>query len=313
MINNVFFNLILIILTIFTGIFWIFNKSNIFLRIFYKEIFNHFNKIPFWIESISSYFPTLLLVFCFRSFIYEPFQIPSGSMIPALLPGDFILVEKFTYGIKNPITQKTLISAGKPNRGDLVVFRYPHDNNLFYIKRVIGLPGDFITYDLKNKSVNVYPNCYNKSTKTCITKNNLIDYSNVLSNDFVKKQNNILYHYYNEFLDISVEKKTINGLRLSIHNESFNKLNYFVLLNDVLVNTEEYYHQNKYHIGNWLIPKGKYFMMGDNRDNSLDSRYWGFVSELNLVGKAIIIWMSYDFKNNFLKNGIRIERIGKIN
>lgn len=328
MTSSLFFTLILTFFTIFTGIFWIFNKFNKFIvNSSYikklsiktidkveKKIISNLTKIPTWIKSISSYFPVLFFVFFFRSFIYEPFQIPSGSMMPTLLTGDFILVEKFSYGIKNPITQSMIVSIAHPKRGDVVVFKYPKNKNLFYIKRVIGLPGDLIIYNFKNKTINIYSNCYNKYIKTCINKKNLTNYSNVLPSNFIQTFNNLFDRYYNNFFEIPIGQKILNGIRLSIRNESINDSTHSILLlNDrSLINKELYYHQDGYPKNHWVVPNSQYFMMGDNRDNSSDSRYWGFVSEKDLIGKATIIWMSFD-TNNIFKHGIRIKRIGKIN
>lgn len=138
---------------------------------------------PGWLETGASIFPVLAVVLVVRSFIYEPFQIPSGSMMPTLLIGDFILVEKFAYGIKDPIYQKTLIETGHPKRGDIAVFKYPGDPRLDYIKRVVGLPGDKVSYDPVAKEVTVQPNC--SSGRACA--NALpITYSNVEPSDFVQ-------------------------------------------------------------------------------------------------------------------------------
>lgn len=328
MTSSLFFTLILTFFTIFTGIFWIFNKFNKFIvNSSYikklsvktidkvdKKIISNLTKIPTWIKSISSYFPVLFFVFFFRSFIYEPFQIPSGSMMPTLLTGDFILVEKFSYGIKNPITQSMIISIAHPKRGDVVVFKYPKNKNLFYIKRVIGLPGDLIIYNFKNKTINIYSNCYNKYIKTCINNKSLTNYSNVLPSNFIQTFNNMFDRYSNNFFEIPIGQKILNGIRLSIRNESIDdSAHSILLLNDrSLINQELYYHQDNYPKNHWVVPNSQYFMMGDNRDNSSDSRYWGFVSEKDLIGKATIIWMSFD-TNNIFKHGIRIKRIGKIN
>ena len=140
-------------------------------------------KQPGWVETGASVFPVLLLVFVVRSFIYEPFQIPSGSMMPTLLIGDFILVEKYAYGIKDPITQTTLIETGHPKRGDIAVFKYPLDPKLDYIKRVIGLPGDRITYDPVNKRVTVQPSC--NSGQSCDTAL-AVTYADAQPSDFVQ-------------------------------------------------------------------------------------------------------------------------------
>ena len=198
------------------------------------------------VEYGKSFFPVLLAVFIIRSFVVEPFKIPSGSMMPTLIAGDFIVVNKFTYGIRLPVWNKTLIKLGKPNRGDVFVFHYPKDPSIDYIKRVIGLPGDEIRYENKELFINGKP------------------------------VNSILYQKYsyalngNEMIDAKEFIETLDDLGHSIlvHN----------------IPSESY---------KFNVPEGYYFAMGDNRDNSSDSRVWGFVPDELLVGKAFFIWLNF--------------------
>jgi len=305
----------LLISTLVTGIFWIFYCiKNIKNYLVNKKIIknNHLsqksevnlkNKIYFF-ESLSSFFPIFLIIFIIRSFIYEPFQIPSGSMMPTLLVGDFILVEKFSYGIKEPITHTILINTNHPKRGDIVVFRHPIDYNTNYIKRVIGLPGDKITYNIKNKHIKICMNYYNK--KKC-EERLIINYSKPRLSNFFQK-----IYFFNE-KNTTEEKKIYNSLYFDIVEENINNVKHNILfLNKIKNPQKDYFQQENMPKLTWIVPEGAYFMMGDNRDNSLDSRYWGFVPEKNLVGKAIKIWMSFDKNENEWPTGIRINRIGNI-
>tara|TARA_B100000902_G_scaffold375057_1_gene404640 strand:+ start:792 stop:1535 length:744 start_codon:yes stop_codon:yes gene_type:complete len=203
-------------------------------------------KPPLIIEYGKSFFPILLAVFIIRSFIVEPFKIPSGSMMPTLISGDFIVVNKFSYGIRFPVWNKVLINLGKPNRGDVFVFHYPEDPSIDYIKRVIGLPGDEIRYENKELFIN----------------------GEIINKIFLGK-----YSYTfneNEMLEASEFIETLDNS------------NYSILVHDI---PSENYKFN--------VPEGHYFAMGDNRDNSSDSRVWGFVSDELLVGKAFFIWLNF--------------------
>ncbi|QCI23801.1 signal peptidase I [Buchnera aphidicola (Macrosiphoniella sanborni)] len=297
--------------TLITGIFWIYyciknlqyyclnkkkNKNEHQLKASDKRYF---------FESLASFFPIFLTIFIIRSFIYEPFHIPSGSMMPTLLIGDFILVEKFTYGVKEPITHKTLINIGHPQRGDIVVFRHPYDYNTNYIKRVIGLPGDKITYDTQKKHIHICTNYINQ--KNC--KEELVfHYSKPQLSNFFQK-----IYFLDKNNNSIKSKKTYDLLYYDIVEENTNTMKYnILLLNNIKNSKQNYFHQKNMPKLTWIVPKNKYFMMGDNRDNSLDSRYWGFVPEENLVGKAIKIWMSFDKNENEWPTGIRINRIGNI-
>lgn len=216
---------------------------------------------PVAIEYARSFFPVLLLILLFRSFIAEPFKIPSGSMMPTLLVGDFILVNKFAYGLRLPVLNKKILAVGEPKRGDVFVFRYPQDPKQDYIKRVIGLPGDEITY--RNKTL------YVNGTE--------------LPETLVGPYTGPSEHGRN-FSDAQVKLEKLGDREHRIME-----------LPQVWVG----------HEGTWKVPSGQYFAMGDNRDNSADSRFWGFVPEANLVGRAFVIWMNWD-------NGIDFSRIGTV-
>ncbi|MFM0736765.1 signal peptidase I [Paraburkholderia xenovorans] len=217
---------------------------------------------PWWLEYSASFFPVILVVFVVRSFVVEPFKIPSGSMVPTLLVGDFILVNKFDYGIRLPITN-TKITSGRPlERGDVVVFRYPKDESVDYIKRVIGLPGDTVAYQDKQLTVNGKP----------VPETPLSDYLDEERLGYAKQF-----------------EEDIGGRKNAILNNP--------AVPPFIVGAEDYpYRDNCTYNARGVIckvPPGNYFMMGDNRDNSADSRYWGFVPDKNLVGRAFFIWMNF--------------------
>lgn len=210
---------------------------------------------PILVEYARSFFPVILIVLLLRSFLVEPFKIPSGSMTPTLLIGDFILVNKFAYGIRLPVLNKKVFDVALPKRGDVFVFRYPKDPTIDYIKRVVGLPGDRIGYFNKTLYIN--------GEVAAQTPLGLYTGS---SSGFASA------NLMQEALPQSQHPILVNPARPSLEGE-------------------------------FIVPEGHYFAMGDNRDNSNDSRYWGFVPEQNLVGKAFFIWMNWD-------NGINWQRIG---
>lgn len=266
---------------------------------------------PSWVETGASVFPVLALVFVVRSFIYEPFQIPSGSMMPTLLIGDFILVEKFAYGIKDPITQTTLIPTGHPKRGDIAVFKYPVEPRLDYIKRVIGVPGDRVSYDPVAKQVTIQPGCV--SDKPCDSAL-AVTYSDMQPSDFVQTFGRGSGEASNGFFSIPLSDDVPrNGIRLSERRETLGTVSHRILtVPGAQDQLGMYDRQPGESIAVWVVPEGNYFMMGDNRDNSADSRYWGFVPERNLVGKATTIWMSFEKQEGEWPTGIRFSRIGGI-
>jgi signal peptidase I len=216
---------------------------------------------PIIVEYSRSLFPVILIVLILRSFMVEPFRIPSGSMMPTLLVGDFILVNKYAYGIRLPVINTKIIDVGEPKRGDVVVFRYPKDPSTDYIKRVIGLPGDRIAY-------------YNKK---------------VFVNGVELKQEELsLYQGVGSGIGMSGSHVKEEDISDKVHHK--------ILIDDDRPTLN----------GDFVVPENHYFVMGDNRDNSNDSRYWGFVPEENLVGKAFMIWMNWDTANN----GVSWSRIG---
>lgn len=212
---------------------------------------------PIWAEYSQSFFPVLALVFVLRSFLIEPFQIPSGSMIPTLEVGDYIAVNKFAYGIRLPIIKTKVIPIGEPKRGDVVVFFPPHDKR-YFIKRLIGMPGDTIRY-----------------------------------------ANNVLYingvEIKQEFIESRVPPYAAPGESPSMCFQ-FNSQYSVVteLLGDTPHIMQKCNHPGQLSIeGTYVVPAGHYFMMGDNRDNSADSRAWGMVPDKNIVGKAVAVWLHW--------------------
>lgn len=307
------FNIIIAVITMTTACFWIINK--ILASLYNKpvadkgpstKIFNPRNAL----RLLSSFFPILLIVMSIRSFLYEPFQIPSGSMMPTLLIGDFILVKKFAYGIKDPIYQKNILKTGTPNRGDIVVFKYPKNPNIYYIKRIIGIPGDKIFYDFFSKQLTIISH-YNSREKS---EKISVEYSNFKSSSIMQTfTQNKEGKTYSSFYRSREYKDRRTGLRLIVRKEFIEELSHQIMILPFAVDElKAYYHQPSYPLATWVVPENKYFVMGDNRDNSADSRYWGFVPENNLVGKAVSIWMSVERRQDGWPTSIRFKRIGLI-
>ena len=227
---------------------------------------------PWWLDWTAGLFPVIVVVFLLRSFLFEPFKIPSGSMIPTLLINDLILVNKFHYGVRLPVINLKVLDNNSPQRGDVMVFRYPPKPSLDYIKRVVGMPGDEVAYLNKKLTIN----------GKALTKTALPDF---FDEDTMR--------YAKQFDEAT-------GSR------------HYRLLNDedrpaFIPGTEDFpFKQNCRYSSEGVVckvPEGHYFMMGDNRDNSLDSRYWGFVPEKNIVGKAFFVWMNFG----------NLKRIGSFN
>lgn len=311
------FALILVIATLVTAIMWCLDKFLFASRRNATESQSDIGTVskarskPGWLEGGASVFPVLAVVLILRSVFYEPFQIPSGSMMPTLLIGDFILVEKYAYGIKDPIWQKTLIETGHPKRGDIAVFKYPLDPKVNYIKRVIGLPGDRIIYDPISKQVTVQPDC--SSGQACASALP-VTYSNMHPGDFVQtfKQVNGA-EQTSGFWQLPVGETKNDGIRMISQEETIGNVTHHILTVPIAQDQVGlYYKQRGQQAGTWIVPPGHYFMMGDNRDNSADSRYWGFVPEKNLVGRATAIWMSFEKQQGEWPTGVRLKRIGGI-
>ncbi len=227
-----------------------------------EQIQAELGKMPWWVEYGVSFFPVILFVFVLRSFIVEPFRIPSGSMLPTLQSGDLILVNKFTYGLRLPVVDTKVIPIGQPQRGDVMVFRYPVDPSVDYIKRVVSLPGDQVAYLDKKLYIN--------------------------GKEVPRKADGQYFEpdrvaYTAQFIE-SLGDKPHKILLDERRSQDIGPISSFP------------YREKCEYLRNGMrctVPDGVYFMMGDNRDNSLDSRFWGFVPEANIVGKAFFIWMNF--------------------
>jgi signal peptidase I len=217
---------------------------------------------PWWLDWTAGLFPVILAVFVLRSFLFEPFKIPSGSMIPTLLVGDLILVNKFAYGVRLPVVNTKLTEGTPPKRGDVMVFRYPPKPSLDYIKRVVGLPGDEVAYLNKKLTVNGVP----------VSKEPVADFFDEDAMAYFKQYEEVLADKRHRILNDDNRPAFVPGA------ENF-----------------PFRDNCRYSVEGVVckVPQGHYFMMGDNRDNSLDSRYWGFVPDRNIVGKAFFIWMNF--------------------
>ena len=272
------FSFILFIALVVTGIIWLWDKTlgaprrarlagvtpagnDVMVDAADEQTSKHTPREPMLVEYAKAFFPVILLVFVLRSFIVEPFRIPSGSMLPSLRLGDFILVNKFSYGIRLPVINKKILDIGNPERGDVMVFRFPRNESVNFIKRVIGIPGDEIRYDGRQMFINQEP----------------VQISSVG--------------------DYPFEEKGKRGSSAEQFTEIIGDSTHSIL--------EEADGRRENHVIH--VPEGHYFMMGDNRDNSNDSRYWGFVAEENIVGRAFFIWFSWDIVNG---GGVLWKRIG---
>ncbi len=227
---------------------------------------------PWWLDWTAGLFPVIAVVFLLRSFLFEPFKIPSGSMIPTLLVGDLILVNKFTYGVRLPVVNTKITQGNSPQRGDVMVFRYPPQPSMDYIKRVVGVPGDEVAYLNKRLTVNGKP----------VETTALPDFFDQDAMRYFKQFDEQLGEHRHRilntpevpaFVQSASQFKFRENCRYSVEGVSCK------------------------------VPEGHYFMMGDNRDNSLDSRYWGFVPDENIVGKAFFVWMNFG----------NLKRIGSFN
>jgi len=218
--------------------------------------------MPWWIDYSRSFFPVLFIVLIIRSFIVQPYRVPTGSLEPTVLPGDFLAVNQFAYGLRTPMSHHTIIPVGKPKRGDIVVFPYPRNNKIDFVKRVVGVPGDHIEY--KDKKLYI--------------------------NGTLAEQT---------FIGPGVDVESNRNVAVDEYEENLMGVKHRILIQPIGGDNGEY---------DFVVPPKQYLMMGDNRDNSGDSREWGFAPEENLIGKAFLIWMSWDGQ----RHRVRWDRIGTV-
>lgn len=247
------FALLLVVLSLVSGFIYLLDI------VFWEKKRNAYQKPGKIIEYSRSFFPVFFLVLLVRSFLIEPFRIPSGSLEPTLLVGDFVAVNKFAYGFRLPVWEKKVISVSNPKSGDVVVFRWPPNPSLDYIKRVVGVGGDKVVYHNKVLTINGQE-----------MKQSFVDYTTDESSGRA----------------VAKYRETLSGVE---HN--------IFVRTDVPAQDFEL-----------VVPQGQYFMMGDNRDDSADSRYWGFVSDEYIRGKAFAVWMSWNGKTD----GVRWSKIGRL-
>jgi signal peptidase I len=242
-----------------------------------REAYERAAQPPWWIEYPVSFFPVILVVFVLRSFLFEPFKIPSGSMIPTLLVGDFIVVNKYTYGIRLPVINVKVFGVGSPQHGDVMVFRYPEDPSLDYIKRVVGLPGDRLEYRDRQLILNGVPVPQQEAGEFSYVEGGL---------QFItaqRRRERLGATEHEILVQLDLPPIQLGGVRA------------FPL--------RELCHYNERGFV-CTVPPGHYFTMGDNRDASSDSRYWGFVPDRNIVGRAVMIWWNFDAMSRI---GTRIQ------
>ncbi|WP_100643313.1 signal peptidase I [Alteromonas facilis] len=298
-----YFSLILVLLTVLSGVIWLVDALFFAKKRQLQVATGHVSvseagvidepvKDPYVVDTAKQIFPVIAFVLVLRSFIYEPFQIPSGSMMPTLLVGDFILVEKFAYGLKDPVVRHKFLETGKPERGDIVVFKYPEDTSIDYIKRVIGMPGDTIEY--RNKQIFITPAC--EPGSEC-ADTYAVPLTYVSNDEFVQDMT-----------------------RLERYSEKLGNVTHDILRNPQrMIHPSRFYQQPGTRLNQWIVPENEYFVMGDNRENSTDSRFWGFVKDEHLVGQAVAIWISFEFERSadsflpqWVPTGVRFNRVGGI-
>lgn len=256
------FAAVLLLAAVITGLIWLFDAK------FWRNRRTTDAPEPAVVDMARAFFPVILVVFMIRSFWVEPFKIPSGSMKPTLVVGDFILVNKYTYGLRLPVINRKVVDIDPVRRGDVVVFRYPADPSVDYIKRVIGTPGDKVVYKAKRLTVN---------------------------GEAVPMQAS---GYYTD--------AELNYLRLPTYVEKLGEKNHQMMIVPAqppvdLAQVKQFAHRENCEYNDdgfsCTVPAGNYFMMGDNRDQSSDSRYWGFVPDDHIKGRAFLVWMNFgDFK-----------------
>lgn len=247
------FPLFMLLILLLTGVIWLVDY------LFFQKKRSKGAAEPTAVEYAKSFFPVILVVFVIRSFIAEPFKIPSGSMMPTLLAGDYILVNKYTYGLRLPVLNTVFLDISQPKQGDVAVFHFPPNPKIDYIKRIIGLPGDRIQYQNKRLTIN----------------NVVLEVSELESNDYEMQGEGI-----------------IRSIQLT---ERLGGIKHDILVHDMPSRYETNTIGDQFLNGETItVPDGHYFAMGDNRDNSSDGRVWGFVPDQNLVGKAFFIWFNFD-------------------
>ncbi|HSR01890.1 MAG TPA: signal peptidase I, partial [Methylophilaceae bacterium] len=248
------FPLFMLLILLLTGLIWLVDY------LFFQKKRSEVADESTTVEYAKSFFPVILLVFVIRSFIAEPFKIPSGSMMPTLLAGDYILVNKFTYGLRLPVLNTVFLDISQPKRGDVAVFHFPPNPKIDYIKRIVGLPGDKVQYQNKRLVINGEP----------------VEVSFLEHSDYTDQDQSIIKaHRLRERLGEVVHDILIYDIPNSRYQVAS--------IGEQFLNGETV-----------VVPEGSYLAMGDNRDNSSDSRVWGFVPDQNLVGKAFFIWFNFD-------------------
>ncbi|MET1254755.1 signal peptidase I [Aliikangiella maris] len=306
------YGLILVVLTFVSGIIWLIDsqtagkKRKAALNELYKqdaepapEAIEAVSKEPIHVDYAKSFFPILLFIVVLRSFLYEPFQIPSASMKPTLTEGDFILVNKFNYGLRLPVTSQKVVDIGHPQRGDVAVFKAPNPPFEDYIKRVVGLPGDTIFYST-NKELYILPKCPEGLARDACPKRYKVERELTAEPNYIDRNP-----------DDGSQKFTKR------YSEVLGERTHEILINPEIPERIKVGHSRTQR---FIVPEGSYFVMGDNRDNSHDSRYWPYVSfvpEENLVGEAVSIWLHLDFgiQTPYLRwvpTGIDLGRVGAI-
>jgi len=255
------FALFLFLLLVMTGVIWLLDWA-VLRKTRAPEV-----PEPAVVDYARSFFPVILIVFFLRSFLVEPFKIPSGSMLPTLEIGDFILVNKYEYGIRLPILNRKIVELGHPKHGDVMVFRYPKDPALDYIKRVVGLPGDMVEYRDKQLFIN--------GTAAALTPSGQYEY---VSGGLNYVSGQTYWEQLGEHKHVAMMVQEMPPL--IVHQVDGD----FPYRNNCTYSEQGFRCQ---------VPEGHYFMLGDNRDASNDSRYWGFVPDANIVGRAFMVWLNF--------------------
>lgn len=278
------FNLILVPLTIGLGIVWLLDK----LALKQRKTRGH-GKESLLVRWAYDFFPVLAVVLIVRSFLIEPFNIPSSSMVPTLYTGDFIAVNKYAYGVRLPLTYSKVLDTGEPEHGDVAVFRYPENPSIYYIKRVIGLPGDTVSYDQGTLSINDVPvetSPVDFAPNAELTSQLYLP-GQVGPNDVLTEESAAAMGQQEEGEARYFQETQGDNTHLVRYLDSMNSAQYAPFLQQQapeVVSSEG----TEWRIS---VPEGHYFVMGDNRDRSADGRFWGFVPDENLAGKAVYIWM----------------------